>query len=126
MGARDLASNGGFAVSASERVVAPPKARIFIVPASALCSRVFGLANAAFGKSVSRLAHHQVQFRSPFLLGRVPGGTLRKAVFGWVVLRSVVPVCSVAVGLSRVRSAQPFVQADGPDGPPLNSHVVRP
>ncbi len=88
-----------------------------------LCLRWFGLANAAFGKSFSRLAHHQVQFRPPLLLGRVPGGTLRKVVLGWVVLRNVVPVCSVAVGLSRVRSAQPFVQADGPDGPPLNSHV---
>ncbi len=74
-------------------------------------------------KSFSRLALHQVQFRPPWLLGRTSHVSLRKAVFSWVVLRSVVPVCSVAVGLSRVRSAQPFVQADVPDGPPLNSHV---
>ncbi len=50
MGARDLSSNGGFAISASACVVAPSKARMKIVPASALCSRRFGLANAVLGK----------------------------------------------------------------------------
>ncbi len=123
---REFASNYGFAVVASVRVVTPLKARIVSVPASVLCSRWLGLAHGVLGKLLSRPARRLVQFRQSLMLGRKSGATLRKAVFGWVVLRNVVPVCSVAVGLSRVRCAQPFVQADVPDGPPLNSHVGHP
>ncbi len=125
LGTREFASNYGFAVSASACVVAPSKARMCIVPASAFFSRRLGLAHGVLGKLLSRLALHPVQFRQSLMLGRKSGATLHKAVFGWVVLRSVVPVCSVAVGLSRARCAQHFVQADVPDGPPLNSHVGR-
>ena len=123
LGAREFASNEGFAVSASVHAVAPSKARIVSVPASVLCSRWFGLAHGVLGKLLSRPARRRVQFCQSLMLGRISGVALRKALFGWVVLHNVVPVCSVAVRLSRVRSAQHFVQADVPDGPPLNSHV---
>ena len=83
LGTRDLASNYGFVVSASVRVVAPSKARIVSVPASAFFSRWFGLAHGVLGKLLSRLALHLVQFRQLLMLGRVPGVALRKAVFGF-------------------------------------------